>query len=313
MLDRPNTVSTDTGGNVKERFVYHPYGAQTVLNSSWSSISDTYTWIYGFQGGRYDSYAGLYNFQRREYDPTLGRWMQQDPAGYVDGKNLYQALLDAPTDFNDMTGLQAMPGNTYSNVPAEVPTGGVPTPTSPAKPEPPIIVNPPSAGENPTYPPKGFPGPWGPDSNAPRVPPGDPSLQPIDIYVVAATPIVVQVGRFKSGDVMAANIAKTKAANVIVPAGGVKLSIANVKKQSGDFDVDWVPFSPKPGDTSRPADTTNAQGKTQYRVKGIAEGQGTFEVTVADPRFKNAVALVRVTVICTRPSTNPTSQPTTRP
>jgi RHS repeat-associated protein len=108
-----------------------PYGAQTLLNSSWTGISDTYTWIYGFQGGRYDSYAGLYNFQRREYDPTLGRWMQQDPAGYVDGKNLYRALTDSPVDFVDPFGLQTQPAggglptpqpaglNQYSNVPGQ--------------------------------------------------------------------------------------------------------------------------------------------------------------------------------------------------
>jgi RHS repeat-associated protein len=128
------TAITDTSGNVKERFVYDPYGAQTVLNSSWAGTSDTYTWIYGFQGGRYDSYAGLYNFQRREYDPTLGRWMQQDPAGYVDGKNLYRALTDSPVDFVDPLGLQTQPAggglptpqpagfNLYSNTPATATT-----------------------------------------------------------------------------------------------------------------------------------------------------------------------------------------------
>jgi RHS repeat-associated protein len=68
--------------------------------------------------------------QHRQNDPTLGRWMQQDPAGYVDGKNLYRALTDSPVDFVDPLGLQTRPAaaglptpqpagaNCYSNVPA---------------------------------------------------------------------------------------------------------------------------------------------------------------------------------------------------
>jgi RHS repeat-associated protein len=131
------TAITDTSGNVKERFVYDPYGAQTVLNSSWSSTGDTYTWIYGFQGGRYDSYAGLYNFQRREYDPTLGRWMQQDPAGYVDGKNLYQYVDGNPVASTDSFGLQAGPPTRPS------PPGGMkPTPPPVVRPSPPDPLRP---------------------------------------------------------------------------------------------------------------------------------------------------------------------------
>lgn len=61
-------------------------------------------WACLFQGGRYDHNSGLYNFRNRDYSPTLGRWMQQDPAGYVDGANLYEFVGDSPVDRTDPSG-----------------------------------------------------------------------------------------------------------------------------------------------------------------------------------------------------------------
>lgn len=39
------------------------------------------------------------------YSPTLGRWMQQDPAGYVDGLDLYEEEGGNPTAGLDPSGL----------------------------------------------------------------------------------------------------------------------------------------------------------------------------------------------------------------
>ena len=99
------TAINDTNGVVKERFVYDPYGTLTVLTSAWAITNDTYNWQYLFQGGRYDSTTGLYTFQRREYDSLLGRWMQPDPWGYVDGGNQYQFLGSATVVNVDPSGL----------------------------------------------------------------------------------------------------------------------------------------------------------------------------------------------------------------
>lgn len=41
------------------------------------------------------------------YSPTLGRWMQQDPAGYLDGANLYHAYVSNPHGRLDPMGLNA--------------------------------------------------------------------------------------------------------------------------------------------------------------------------------------------------------------
>jgi hypothetical protein len=39
------------------------------------------------------------------YSPTLGRWVQQDPMGYVDGANLYETVESNPTNGLDPFGL----------------------------------------------------------------------------------------------------------------------------------------------------------------------------------------------------------------
>jgi len=96
----------DASGNVLERFVYDPYGTATVLNATtWASRSDGYSWVYRFQGGRYDANTGLYNFRLRDYSPSLGRWVEADPIGYLDGMNRYQAMRSSPPNVLDPTGL----------------------------------------------------------------------------------------------------------------------------------------------------------------------------------------------------------------
>jgi uncharacterized protein RhaS with RHS repeats len=39
------------------------------------------------------------------YDPQHGRWLQRDPAGYVDGMNLYEYVNSKPTIADDPLGL----------------------------------------------------------------------------------------------------------------------------------------------------------------------------------------------------------------
>jgi RHS repeat-associated protein len=104
-----NTTSlTDSSGTVLQRFEYAPYGAATALTPSWSSTTDAYNWIYGYQGGRLDSATGLINLRHRDYSASLGRWLQPDPAGYVDGASLYQFVRSDATKLFDPSGLGAM-------------------------------------------------------------------------------------------------------------------------------------------------------------------------------------------------------------
>ena len=94
---------------VRERYVYDPYGQVTVLKADWSAATNpttpSWAWYYLHQGGRWDATAGLYHFRNRDYSPTLGRWMTQDPLGYVDGGSLYQAYRSGPVGGVDPWGL----------------------------------------------------------------------------------------------------------------------------------------------------------------------------------------------------------------
>jgi RHS repeat-associated protein len=99
------TSIVNNSGVVQERFVYDPYGKVTVLDSNWVGTSDTKSWNVLFQGLRWDSTAEDYEVRNRRYDPTLGRFTTQDPAGYVDGANLYQFVTSNPLQNCDPTGL----------------------------------------------------------------------------------------------------------------------------------------------------------------------------------------------------------------
>jgi RHS repeat-associated protein len=96
------TAIVDTTGAVQERYIYDPYGQATVLAPDWTIRGNSsFGWVYLHQGGRYDSATGFYNFRNRDYSPTLGRWMQPDPLGYVDGLNRYVYVKGRPNELLD--------------------------------------------------------------------------------------------------------------------------------------------------------------------------------------------------------------------
>lgn len=55
--------------------------------------------------------SGKYDFVFRSYDPSIGRFMQRDPKGFVDGTNLYTFLRNNPLVFSDPLGLESRPEN----------------------------------------------------------------------------------------------------------------------------------------------------------------------------------------------------------
>ena len=102
------TALVNTSGTVVERYMYDPYGKQTVLDPNWSADADDttdYAFHHGFQGGRLDPATGKIDFRHRQYDPETQRWLQQDPAGYVDGANLFQSRQSNPVSRRDAYGL----------------------------------------------------------------------------------------------------------------------------------------------------------------------------------------------------------------
>ncbi|MCP4401561.1 MAG: RHS repeat-associated core domain-containing protein [bacterium] len=60
---------------------------------------------YLFTGRRYDPESGNYYYRARIYSPELGRFLQTDPLGYVDGLNLYAYVGNNPASWVDPLGL----------------------------------------------------------------------------------------------------------------------------------------------------------------------------------------------------------------
>jgi RHS repeat-associated protein len=102
------TALVDAAGAVVERYTYDAYGSATVLSGAWASQSPTlYHNEILFAGYRKDPESQLYHVRHRAYHPTLGRWLQRDPAKYSDGANLHQYVMSRPTNTVDSYGLQA--------------------------------------------------------------------------------------------------------------------------------------------------------------------------------------------------------------
>ena len=90
----------NVGWQVLQYYVYSPYGTITVNGGgSVPEVNNLY------QGMTLDPVTGLYYARNRNYSPTLGRWINQDPAGYINGANTYQFVMSNPVNRVDPEGL----------------------------------------------------------------------------------------------------------------------------------------------------------------------------------------------------------------
>jgi RHS repeat-associated protein len=100
------TALADTSGAVQERYSYTPYGARSIHDGSFAArTSSSYAWDVGHQGLSHDIESGLVYNRNRVYHPAIGRFMQRDPLGYVDGTSLYEAVGSNPIMITDALGL----------------------------------------------------------------------------------------------------------------------------------------------------------------------------------------------------------------
>ena len=112
-------------GALAERYEYTPYGERTVYLSPGSNDPDAMAptmisrrWTVGstaqpyglndigHQGLMHDEDTGLIQNRARMRSPRLGRWLQREPLGYVDGMSLYQYVGSEPIDWFDPLGYQ---------------------------------------------------------------------------------------------------------------------------------------------------------------------------------------------------------------
>jgi RHS repeat-associated protein len=92
---------TDSGGNVRARYAYDPFGRQTRLTGDMEAD-------FGFAGMFWSAEANLSLTHFRAYDPELGRWLSRDPlpsAEMLQGPNLYAYVVNDPVNLVDPEGL----------------------------------------------------------------------------------------------------------------------------------------------------------------------------------------------------------------
>ncbi|MEQ5225928.1 RHS repeat-associated core domain-containing protein, partial [Proteus cibi] len=94
-------LETDGQGQLVSYEEYYPYGG-TAIWFSQNALEATYKTI-RYSGKEKDA-TGLYYYGYRYYQPWVGRWLSADPAGTVDGLNLYRMVRNNPVTLYDPDG-----------------------------------------------------------------------------------------------------------------------------------------------------------------------------------------------------------------
>ncbi|CRM45496.1 RHS repeat-associated core domain protein [Pseudomonas sp. 31 R 17] len=96
------SLELDSEARVISRETYHPFGSTAFAERGDSSEESYRTLRYS---GKEQDATGLYYFGRRYYLCGLQRWSAADPAGTVDGLNLYCMVGNRPLVYRDNSGL----------------------------------------------------------------------------------------------------------------------------------------------------------------------------------------------------------------
>jgi RHS repeat-associated protein len=84
----PMAIS-NAAGEVVERRQYGPYGEIEVNDEGVPPVELSV----GYTGREWDADVGMYYFRARWYSPKMGRFVNRDELGYVDGMNLYRGYF----------------------------------------------------------------------------------------------------------------------------------------------------------------------------------------------------------------------------
>jgi RHS repeat-associated protein len=97
-------VELDQDGALITYEDYHPFG--TTAFQSGRSAAEVSLKRYRYTAKERDDETGLSPHGARSYAPWLGRWVSPDPAGVVDGTNLYRYCRNSPVVFVDPAGTE---------------------------------------------------------------------------------------------------------------------------------------------------------------------------------------------------------------
>ncbi|MFH1652489.1 MAG: apolipoprotein N-acyltransferase [Pseudomonadota bacterium] len=107
---------TDSKGALVERYSYSAYGEVEIHDAGGALLAQSgVDNPYLYAGREYDPETNLYYNRARTYNPELGRFMQQDPLGFVDSLNRYAYVMNNPINFVDPFGLARMAGGATYN------------------------------------------------------------------------------------------------------------------------------------------------------------------------------------------------------
>jgi RHS repeat-associated protein len=96
------TSLTDSNGSVVGSYVYDSYGKAV-------SATGSVTQPFRFAARELDSETGLYFLRARYYESLTGRFLNEDPIGFLGGANFYAYVENNPVGFIDPLGLEAWP------------------------------------------------------------------------------------------------------------------------------------------------------------------------------------------------------------
>ncbi|MBZ5788753.1 hypothetical protein K8353_01410 [Burkholderia contaminans] len=95
-------IELDDNAEFISREEYYPYGGTAVWMAR--SAVEANTKYVRYAGKERDA-TGLYDYGWRSYQPWIGRWLSADPAGSVDGLNLFKMVRNNPVTHEDVGGL----------------------------------------------------------------------------------------------------------------------------------------------------------------------------------------------------------------
>ena len=94
-------LELDGDGKVISTEEYYPYGGTAVWTAR-SAVETDYK-VIRYSGKERDA-TGLYYYGYRYYQPWAGRWLSADPAGTIDGLNLFKMCRNNPVSHTDHDG-----------------------------------------------------------------------------------------------------------------------------------------------------------------------------------------------------------------
>ena len=96
-------MEMDTAAQLISYEEYFPYGGTSIITGE--NETEVKQKVYRYSGKECDDSTGLYYYGRRYYVSWQGRWLNPDPAGTVDGMNLYAFTNGNPIAFYDEWGM----------------------------------------------------------------------------------------------------------------------------------------------------------------------------------------------------------------